>query len=457
MKRSIVVDNSLSRYGQHVCAALHELADRQEAQSAKEFTPRHGLPQEDARLAQLFAHSDLAFHELEPYEGKKLTLLDLMRNPNTRTTKTYASLIIVARAVEHIRQTGERIMIVTPSSGNKVTALRDAVLQAIQVGLVCADQLQILSVVPHSSRPKLWSSPLDQEPDLAVRNPLATYAGSEPGDVKALAREFVNQHAEDFWQRRRVRLWHTMDIENYKAADVIRAHAEDEFLPASPRPRLHVHAVSSAFGLLGHDLGARQLATVGRGGPNAQYFLVQHLGTPDMVLSLHFGEPSRRNLPEYHFDAATGLLRQESDPHFPATTYSVDEVLDSTFYTHRPVTSAQMDPLIQSRGGGGIVVSLHECLSRYGQVRGMVQPADIDLPDDPRDLREWSLVMALTGVLNAIDRGLVSVDDIVIHGTGSYTTADFQPVPEQRLIPVVGVDDLVQLAEKATVEAVEGT
>lgn len=445
-----VVDDGLSRYGAHVRRALDRLRARDQALDSSSFTPVSGLPEPD-RLTELFSASGVALHDLGDYQGKQLTLLDLMRNPRTRTTKTYPSLVIVARAVQHILETGERVMIVTPSSANKATALRDAVLRAIECGLVTAGQLQILVVVPWASRAKLWASPLSQDADLARRNPVATYDGPEAGDVKLLARRLVDEHSERFWREHGVRLWHTMDIENYKAADVMRAHVENEFIPPEPgRPRLHVHPVSSAFGLLGHNLGVEQLAADGVGDPsNARYFLVQHLGTPDMVLSLYFGDTDRKLLPAYSYSSEDGLFRQDADPHFPLTTFAPDEVLDSTFYTRRPVTSEQMNQIIGQRGGGGIVVSLHECLTRYAQVRALLGLADVHLPADPRELREWSLVMGVTGTLIAIDRGLIAEDDILIHGSGSYGSADYEPIGERGLSPVRDVAELATLVLRA--------
>ena len=265
--------------------------------------------------------------------------------------------------------------------------------------------------------------------------------------MKELAVELVAKYAADVLDAHGVRLWYTLDIENYKVADVVRACAEQEFLPRAER--LHVHAVSSAYGLLGHDLGARLLAEAGGPAPSAHYFLVQHLDTPDMVLSLHFGSVSRDNLPDYRVDGATGLFRQDADPRFPTTTFSPTENLDPTFYTRRPVTSAAMNELIRSRGGGGIVVSLHECLQRYPQLRALLDGTGIDLPADPRELREWSLVMALTGALNAIDRGLVPEDDILVHGSGTYQTADFEPIPLPHLSAVTGLDELAAVARAA--------
>jgi hypothetical protein len=55
--------------------------------------------------------------------------------------------------------------------------------------------------------------------------------------------------------------------------------------------------------------------------------------------------------------------------------------------------------------------------------------------------------MALTGVLNGIDRGLVSEDDILVHGSGSYQAADFEPIPDPD--PVRDEGDLAELAAAA--------
>jgi uncharacterized protein DUF6002 len=68
----------------------------------------------------------------------------------------------------------------------------------------------------------------------------------------------------------------------------------------------------------------------------------------------------------------------------------------------------------------------------------------VALPADPRRLREWSLVMAVTGLLNAVDRGVVPAgeDDIVIHASGSYGTDDFTALPEGDLRAVADEDDL---------------
>jgi hypothetical protein len=109
-----------------------------------------------------------------------------------------------------------------------------------------------------------------------------------------------------------------------------------------------------------------------------------------------------------------------------------------------------MSGLIHRQGGDGIVVSLHECFSRYPQIRALLAAADVTLPADPRLLREWSLVMAFTGVLNAEDRGLIEAgDDIVVHGSGSYHTADFTELEEAAVSPVTDVDELGDVIVKS--------
>lgn len=465
---TVVVDNALVRYGGQVRAALADLGSGPDPSNGSTGTARPGgtgapvwlgpgfeLPPPSAQLTGFLAASRLAFTSLGEYRGRRLTLLDLMRNPRTRTTKTFASLVIVARAVEHIQRTGEPVVIVSPSSGNKATALRDAVLRAYESGLVTAGQLSIVVVVPGASQAKLWASQLSRDDRLRAGNPIVTYDGAQRADVKTLAMSFMDAHAEAMYERFGRRLWYTLDIDNYKVADVVRACAEAEIMPPTTG-RLHVHAVSSAFGLLGYNLGAERLASAAAGadaasgGPCARYFLVQHLDTPDMVLSLHFDSTSREHLPAYRLDEATGLYTQDVDPRFPATTFDPEENLDPTFYTRAPVTSAAMNQLIRARGGGGIVVSLHECLARYAWLRQWLRPAGVVLPADPRYLREWSLVMAFTGILNAIDRDLVPEgDDILVHGSGSYQTSDFEPVPKPHLTAVADVEGLALVTERA--------
>src|SRR5690242_4776434 len=98
------------------------------------FHPGYELPPLDDALARFLAVAVARWQPVGEYRGHPVTLLDLTGNPGTGTTKTYASLLIVARAVAHIRRTGRPLLIVSPTSANKGVALRDAVLRAIDAG-----------------------------------------------------------------------------------------------------------------------------------------------------------------------------------------------------------------------------------------------------------------------------------------------------------------------------------
>ena len=432
---TITVANPLADHHHDVQRAL-DMVRRTSCRSPGDtrFSPGFDLPPLTPELRLFLGASELAFAPVPDYRGRRLTLLDLMRNRRTRTTKTFASLVIVARAVRHIQRTGEPVMLLTPSSANKGTALRDAVLRALEAGLVGPQDLNVAVLVPAASRAKLWSSPLSVDPDLRQRNPVVVHPGDDPSAVKTLSRQVLDSCAPALRALSGTNLWYTLDLDNYMAADALRAFVEAEHLPPpGATGRLHVHAVSSAYGLLGHNLG-HTLMAADRPTPATRYFLVQHLDTPDMVLSLYTGSTSRDRIPAYTYDRRAGLHRQSASPHFPATTLDPAEVLDRTFYTRRPSTAEAMSSLIRSRGGGGIVVSLHECLLRYAEVRALLAEAEVRLPADPRRLREWALVMAMTGLLNAIDRDLVAEgDDIIVHGSGCYADGDFDPIPGQHL------------------------
>jgi hypothetical protein len=429
-RNGFVLENSIEYYRERLVEALPALLERQGGASRR-FDPGLRIPEPEPALRDFFSASDLAFSPLGEYRGKKIALLDLARNPATRTTKTFASLLIVARAVRFIQVTGEPVMIITPSSANKATAMRDAVHRAIDSGLVTHDQLRVTVVVPRTSAHKLWESELHTDAELRARNPVAVYAGPAADEVKALAQHAVDTCGEELKKATGVNLWHTLDLNNYVTADVIRAFAEAEFFrPAEGAERLHVHAVSSAFGLLGHAQGHALLDRSEREGmATPHYFLVQHLGTPDMVLSLYRGSSDREGMPKYSQDPRTGLYIQESDPRFPFATFDPRENLDPTFYTRRPATSPRMNELIRGQGGGGIVVSLHECLARYAEIRALLQGTNVELPADPREMRESSLIMAVAGLLHAVDRELVPEDDILVHGSGSYSAGDYVTLP----------------------------
>ncbi|WP_216207547.1 DUF6002 family protein [Amycolatopsis aidingensis] len=412
------------------------------------FSPGFELPPPDAGIQRLYAAATARWWPLGEYAGHRLTLLDLAGNPGTHTTKTFASLLIVARAIGYIRRTGEPITIFSPTSANKGTALRDAVLRAIEAELVTPEQLRVVILAPESSRDKLRAGRMCTDPTLRELNPLLLHRGIPPESVKQLGRQFADTYAPRLKQGGR-NLWYSLDLANYLVADTARAffeHAVDPTDPASA-PRWHAHAVSSAFGMLGYHHGRAVLEGAGLATPASRpaTLLVQHLATADMVLSLCTGGFEREGLPRYSAEAGTGLHRQDgkTDPHFPATTCDPDEVLDPTFYTRRPATSPAMNELIGRFGGDGIVVSLHECLHRYPEIRARLAGHERELPADVRKLREWSLVMAMTGVLNAVDRGLVTPGaDIVVHGSGWYSTDEYRPPGESETTTVDNVDDI---------------
>jgi len=403
-----------------------------------DFSPGLALPELDDPMRAFLSGASVQWQPLGTYRDCRLTLLDLARNPGTHTTKTFASLLIVARAVEHIRRTGESVLLFSPTSANKGTALRDAVLRALDCGLVEREQLRIAVLAPRSAMGKLRSTELSRDPELAALNPLLCYSTPEAEQVKALGRKFADAYAADL-KSSGTRLWFSLRLGNYMLADAARAFVEQDVDPASAsRPRYHAHAVSSAFGLLGYHFGRGLLEAAGEASPRTRpsSLLVQHLGTPDMVLSLTKGGFDAER-PAYRFDPESGLYHQTQDPTFPYKTADPEELLEPTFYTHRPATSADMNQIIGQHGGSGIVVSLNECLDAYPALRHRLEEYDRQPPADPRKLREWSLVMAYTGACNAVDRGVIPAGtDIVIHGSGWYTDADYEPVTQSEVVPV---------------------
>ncbi|WP_320068923.1 DUF6002 family protein [Micromonospora sp. RTGN7] len=433
----MLLENALAHYYPQVQDALRALLGKSES---NEFSPGAELPELTPPVREYLSASELMHSQIGQYRGKNLTLLDLTRNPGTMTTKTFASLVIVARAVRYIQSTGERVTIVTPSSANKAVAMRDAVLRALNAGLVTADQLNVAVVVPAGSVHKMRASELLTDPYLRARNPIAVYRGEVAGTVKTIARNMIDKHGGSLEKRAKTNLWYTLQLENYLAADVVRALAEAEFFaPDADEPRLHVHAVSSAYGLLGHAYGRERF---GGAGLPSRYFLVQHLAAPDMVISLyHNGEFDPGHAPDYSYDPESGRYVQRQDPRFPAVTFDPRETLDPTFYTRTPVTSPRMNTLIHHQGGGGVVVSLAECLERYGQVRALLGNAGMHVPANPTAIREWSLIMAMTGILNAIDRDLVPENDIVVHGSGSYSVGSFDELTLRDMHEVDTDDD----------------
>ncbi|MFJ8311057.1 MULTISPECIES: DUF6002 family protein [unclassified Streptomyces] len=410
------------------------------------FQPGFDFPELDDRTREYFSAATVSWRPLRDLQGRRVRMLDLTGNPATQTTKTPASLLIVARAVEHVRRTGVPVVLVTPTSANKGTALRDAVLRALDLGLAEPHQLRVVTICPADCRDKLRRSRLATDPELRSLNPVLIYTGRQAEDVKPLTRTFVHEYAADWARRTGGRLWFSLDLSNYIVADAMRALFEHDVDPIVPgEPRLHAHAVSSAFGLLGYHTGRDLLETAGEASSaqRPESFLVQHLHTPDMVLSQRFGSFDRRNAPSYAWDPQLRLYRQDTEPCFPYATDSPSEILDPTFYTHRPPTADRMNDIIAKFGGGGIVVSRHECLQHYQAIRDELADAGFSLPEKPDQLAEWSLVMAMTGVREGVRRGLIGPErTVVIHASGSYTRGDYEPLEDDEVHVVQDLADV---------------
>lgn len=408
-----------------------------------EFEPLMELPILDERMRQFLSVATAQFFELGTYGGVPLRLLDLRGNPNTQTTKTLASTLIVARAVRHIQKTGESILLFSPSSGNKAIALRDAVLRALQAKLVHEEQLRIVTLTPVQTVEKLRRNELYENPRLRELNPIFVLHTDSPERVKTVGQEFKEGFSGV--ERTGLRLWHSLRLENYRFSDQSRAFFDFEYGDAwdVERKTVHVHAVSSAYGLLGYLSGIKALRKSNHSVASPLFLLVQHLATSDMVLHVLDGDFSGMSTPNYSL-VSGGLWVQSESPHFPATTWSPNEVLEPTFYTHHPATADEMSAAIKQSGGSGIVVSLHECLQRYSECVYLLAKTPVRLPSDPRDLKEWSLVMAISGCLNAIDRGLLmGVDGYTIHASGTYSSQDYKRVPDEGLIYVNTVEEML--------------
>jgi hypothetical protein len=405
------------------------------------FEPSKRLPDLDKRVEAFLEPATASYVDVGTYRGVPIHVLDLRQNRGTQTTKTLASSLIILRAVNHVMQTGENVLLFSPSSGNKATALRDAVARAIQSGLVGEEQLRIATLTPEETLFKMRASLLTMSDDVARRNPMFILRGGPGERVKAVGSEITRRYNGSG----NTRLWNSLKPDNYRFADQARAFFDHEFGHSKhPDKRfVHVHAVSSAYGLLGYQSGIDVLRLHGFDTRQPGYLLVQHLATCDMVLHLDHGSFDKTNIPEYN-RGSDGLWTQSERINFPKTTYSPTEVLEKTFYTHEPTTSHEMSQLIHNHGGGGIVVSLVECLGRYGEAYDLLAKANISIPEDPRLLNEWSVVMAITGTLNAIDRGMLDgFDAVTIHASGVYAAGDYAPVPLERTMLVHSADEVL--------------
>lgn len=436
--RTTDAQSLISRY----YAGIEEAARRLPPSASAGFAPAFSFPKLNDCWEEFFDVAQARWAAMGSHAGMRLNLLDLMRNPATRTTKTTASLLMVARAVHHIEETGDPVLIFTPSSGNKAIALRDAVARALRLGLTTPDKLRVVTLTPASTLYKFRRNVLTEDEELRALNPILVYSGPEAGAVKEIGRSFTDAAAG-----RPVKVWYSLDIGNYKIADSCRAFYEHEFTDLSDRHRrLHAHAVSSAYGLLGYQHGLDTMAAFGIPHPQPGFLLVQHLATSDMVrhcLSEQLGEPPSVS---WKLSPHQESFSQHDSPHFPQSTWDPGENLEPTFYTQAPPTAPQMTSLIARHGGTGIVVSLQECLQRYGEVRHLLGQAGCQVPADPRRLDEWSLVMGVTGILNALDRDLIhEIDQVVLHASGMYLS-DADQTPDRSQARVVSSADDVAAA-----------
>jgi hypothetical protein len=66
------------------------------------FEPSMRLPELDPRMQSFLSVATAQLFEMGSYRDVPLRLFDLRQNKNTQTTKTFASTLIVARAIRHI-------------------------------------------------------------------------------------------------------------------------------------------------------------------------------------------------------------------------------------------------------------------------------------------------------------------------------------------------------------------
>lgn len=148
----------------------------------------------------------------------------------------------------------------------------------------------------------------------------------------------------------------------------------------------------------------------------------------------------------YERSVGNSFWSQTDNDHYPKVTDDPCEVLDPTFYTVDPPTSSLINPLITQHGGNGIVVSRRECLEMYQVTKELLRGEGIELPNNSDLIREWSLVMAIVGVLEGIKRGLLTSDtDVVVHGSGFYTDEMLEPMMSKDVTQLADASGLRQM------------
>lgn len=90
--------------------------------SSHTFEPDFKIPFMDEKLKKYLSPTKASIVSIGKYKGREISLFNLMKNPATNTVKTYAATLMIARAVSHIREKREKIIVFSPSSGNKAIA-----------------------------------------------------------------------------------------------------------------------------------------------------------------------------------------------------------------------------------------------------------------------------------------------------------------------------------------------
>ncbi|MFE9337637.1 DUF6002 family protein [Streptomyces sp. NPDC007063] len=397
------------------------------------FVPYAELPALDGPLRGYLAAAGTRVTRLPDHRGVRWQLFDHCTASEGRTAQPDAALLLIARAVQHTRRTGRRIALLAPSSGNLASALREALLRAHRYGLAQPDQVRVIALVPAAARHRVADSPLARHPELRRRNPLVVHHGAEPGSVHELAAAYCRAHARALHTGTGTALWYIRDPVEHRAAAALRAFVERDALGAAPAAgRVHAQTADTGSAALGHRAGSVLAADGAADTAGPRPLLVQQPRTCGLVLRLLTGSCSLEGAPRYRYDAARRLYHQAvgtPDPHFPRTAHHPEEVVEPAFFTRAPGTAPEVSALLRAHGGTGIVVSRYECLARYPSLRALLAPAGVALPADPARLADWSLVMALTGALNAAERGLPAAPEVVVHRTAAHSAADRAPVP----------------------------
>src|SRR2546423_14831227 len=88
---------------------------RRQGRSEDQFVPAFALPVLDRELARFLQQPSIGLADLTSHRGRRVVLLDLMRDPGTPTTKTPPSTPMVLRALNHLRSTAGPALTRTPT------------------------------------------------------------------------------------------------------------------------------------------------------------------------------------------------------------------------------------------------------------------------------------------------------------------------------------------------------